>query len=107
MAMAMTNEAFKGLVSAYHSIMSKSTLDMTEDEKQAHAELLLKLNKDLRELQTEGFSAVNDLLKDQAVKIQQATESLAPAANDAAFSSLVEGLSKGAGFIESVIMLAQ
>jgi hypothetical protein len=106
MAMAMTEEAFKALNSAYHSIMAKSTLDMNADEKQAHAELLLKLCKDIQEKQMQGFSAVNDMIKNQAAKIQQATENLAPAANDSAYSSIVESFSKNVDLIDNVINLA-
>ena len=106
MAMAMTNEAFKGLINAYHSILAKPTLDMAADEKQAHAELIHKVSQDILKLRTEGFSTVNELIKDQVVKIQQATENLAPAANDSAYTGLVEGMSKAADLAESLIILA-
>lgn len=106
MAMAMTNEAFKGLLNAYHSLLAKPTLGMTAEDKQAHAELLHKLSQDILKIRTEGFSTVNELIKSQKVKIQEITENLSPAANDSAYSGLVEGISKGAEIIDSLIILA-
>ena len=107
MAMAMTSDAFKGLLDAYHSLLAKSTLDMTAEDKQAHAELLHKLSQDILKIRTEGFSAVNELINSQKVKIQEITDHLSPAANDSAYSGLVEGISKGAEIIDSLFILAQ
>lgn len=107
MATAMTNEALKALQNRYHTLAEQPTLGMTAEDEQAHMELIQELAQKVMKAQTENLSQANIMTEGKAEELKQITDNLAPAANDSAYSSLVESLSKGADIIDSLLFLAQ
>lgn len=103
--MAMHNETLNELNQYYQSLLAKSTLTMTEEEKQAHGDLINKISQDISEMRTEGISTLNDLLNKQKENAMNATENLSPAANDSIYSSLIESVGKSMEMLSSFISL--
>ena len=105
--MTTHNKMLNELINCYHELLAKPILDMTKEQQQAHSELLYKINQDILQLRTESLTPLNELIKSQKENIKQATENLLPAANDSAYSALIESVSKSVEVLDSLIMFAQ